>query len=164
MAKKVARISMQSSLWMLKVRDGLVSTEPFIVRRQVLWGECDPAGFVYTPRFGDYAVGAVAFFNSEMLGEELVMEDGTQIGLPVKDLSFEFERFLKPSDIFDMRVTVESIGERTFGLLVEASSAREPVHFRCRMTRICLDPRTSRSIPMPGALTRKLQSLSRVAS
>ena len=30
-----------------------------VVRRKVLFGECDPAGIVYTPRFADFSLEAV---------------------------------------------------------------------------------------------------------
>ena len=30
--------------------EALISRAPVIVRRRVKWGECDPAGVVYTPR------------------------------------------------------------------------------------------------------------------
>lgn len=144
---------------MLKVREGLLSRDPFVVRRQVLWGECDPAGFVYTPRFADYAVGAAAFFNSDAIGDCLALEDGTAIGLPVKAMSYSFEKFLRPHDIFDMQVDVGEIGERIFELRITARSEKEPLHFTATMTRICLDPRIARSVAMPAALHERLISL-----
>ena len=144
---------------MLKVREGLLSLAPFVVRRQVLWGECDPAGFVYTPRFADYAVGGAAFFSSEAIGDCLKLDDGTTIGLPVKNMSYTFEKFLKPHDIFDMEINVGAVGERTFELLITARSEREPLHFNASITRICLDPRIARSVKMPAKLRERLFSL-----
>lgn len=144
---------------MLKVREGLLSRDPFIVRRQVLWGECDPAGFVYTPRFADYAVGAAAFFNADAIGDCLKLEDGRTIGLPVRNMSYSFEKFLRPNDIFDMRVDVGTVGERIFELHLTARSEQDALHFTATMTRICLDPRIARSIPMPASLRERLISL-----
>lgn len=144
---------------MIRVRDGLVSKNPFIVRREVLWGECDPAGFVYTPRFSDYAVGAAAFFQMEMLADVLAMEGGRDVGLPVKGMTYSFERFLKPYDVFEMQVSVGVIGRRTFEQRIEAGSVREPVHFTCSVTRICVDPRTARAVPMPSPLRARLVEL-----
>lgn len=144
---------------MIRVRDGLVSKHPFIVHREVLWGECDPAGYAYTPRFADYAVGAAAYFHTEMLADVLALDDGTNIGLPVKNMSFTFERFLKPQDVFEMQVSVGLIGKRTFEQRIEARSAGELTHFTCSLTRICVDSKTSRSVIMPQSLITRLMEL-----
>ena len=42
----------------------LLSERPLTVRRRVRWGECDPAGVVYTATFADYAISAAAFVQS----------------------------------------------------------------------------------------------------
>lgn len=144
---------------MIRVRDGLISKDPFVVRREVLWGECDPAGFVYTPRFADYAIGAVSFFHTEMLVDVLVMDNGANVGMPVKNMSYNFDRFLRPHDIFEMRVSVGMIGNRTFEQNIVASSEREPLHFTCSITRICVDPSSARSVLMPPALRARLLDL-----
>lgn len=144
---------------MIRVRDGLISKYPFIVHREVMWGECDPAGYAYTPRFADYAVGAATFFHTEMLVDVLAMEDGSKVGLPVKSMSFNFERFLKPQDEFEMQVSVGRIGKRTFEQRIEARSTSQLVHFTCSLTRICVDPKTARSVTMPRSLVSRLIEL-----
>ncbi len=34
--------------------EAVLADTPFVVRRRVKWGECDPAGVVYTPSFSEY--------------------------------------------------------------------------------------------------------------
>lgn len=34
----------------------VLSQLPFVVRRRVKWGECDPAGVVYTVTFSEYVI------------------------------------------------------------------------------------------------------------
>ena len=41
---------------------------PFTVTRTVKWGDCDPAGIIYTPRVLDYAMEIVEAWYREVLG------------------------------------------------------------------------------------------------
>ena len=47
---------------------GYHGTYPFSVRRTVIWGDCDPAGIVYTPRVLDYAMEILEAWYREVLG------------------------------------------------------------------------------------------------
>ena len=40
----------------------IVSELPLVVRRRVKWGECDPAGVVYTVSFSEYVISAAELF------------------------------------------------------------------------------------------------------
>src|SRR5439155_20898499 len=34
----------------------VIGTTPVVIRRRVKWGDCDPAGVVYTVTFGEYVI------------------------------------------------------------------------------------------------------------
>lgn len=142
---------------MIHAREALVSLRPVTVEREVLWGECDPAGFVYTPRFGDYAAGAAQYFSSHVLD---VIEDpatGRRLGLPMKALSFVFRSFLRPRDRFRMEVHVGEIGRSTFELQILASDTGGKPVFDATMRRICLDPEAVASVPLPAPARMRLE-------
>src|SRR5690606_32632505 len=97
------------------ISEELVGRTPVVVRRRVKWGECDPAGVVYTPMFSEYAVSAFQIFLGCLLGtplqEKLREHD---FNTPLRALQFDFKRSLYPEQLFDMTVRVRDIGTTTF--------------------------------------------------
>lgn len=142
---------------MIHAREALVSLRPVTVEREVLWGECDPAGFVYTPRFGDYAAGAAQYFSSHVLDAIEDPSTGRRLGLPMKALSFVFRHFLRPRDRFRMEVLVGEIGRTTFELKIGATTMNGTPVFDATMRRICLDQQAVASAPLPAAARARLE-------
>src|SRR5206468_8735559 len=63
--------------------------------------DLDPAGVVYTPRFGDYVVEAAHDFMACMIGTPLQAQlAALDFGTPAKSLQFVFHRSLYPDDEF----------------------------------------------------------------
>lgn len=140
----------------LPFSEALVSRRPFVVRRQVVWGECDPAGVVYTPRFADYLVSAFQWFLRYELANTGLAELG--IGTPMKAMSLEFHRMLKPGDWFDMRVAVTAVRTRTFDLDVQATGDDGRLHFAGLLTPIMLDNEKGVGVEIPDATRARLQT------
>ncbi|HOP18937.1 MAG TPA: acyl-CoA thioesterase [Amphiplicatus sp.] len=81
--------------------------ETFLRRRhRIEWGECDPAGIVYAPRFLDmFSENTIRLFEAAGLPKKREMlETGEFGGFPMVDLS---ARFLRPAAYGD-DVLVES--------------------------------------------------------
>jgi acyl-CoA thioester hydrolase len=128
----------------------LISHRPVIVRRVVQWGECDPAGVVYTPRFCDYAVSAYQYFLGEIFGRPMHKRMHDQdLGLPMKAMSYEFHASLWPEESFDMAVSVLALRSRSFDLRVEAAHQRGHRVFTANLSPICVhaNARVSTAIP-----------------
>lgn len=139
--------------------EALISTRPLIVRRRVLWGECDPAGVVYTPRFADYGCSARYWF----MRRGLNVADGSapsETGpiYPMRAMSFDFMSFLAADDIFDMRVSVIKLGTTTFSTQVDASHLDGRPSFRVTMTTICVDGESRKALALPDDLKAALRS------
>jgi acyl-CoA thioesterase FadM len=131
------------------VTESVISTVPFTVRRRVRFGDCDPAGVVYTPRFSDYAVSAMDLFLSDLMDGPYLDRLGVQT--PLKALAFVFLAPLRPNDEFDMVVSVRELRTRTFDLAVVASIGSRAV-FEASITPICITSdgeRRSIAIPEP---------------
>ncbi|HDR9872828.1 TPA: thioesterase [Burkholderia cenocepacia] len=143
-------ISNTISLRVIEASEALISRRPVIVRRQVKWGDCDPAQVVFTPRFSEYVVSATGFFFSEILGKSFGIDRSDKSnGFPLRALSFEFEESLYAFEYFDMCVEVTDIRTRTFVLKITGTRPDGRVVFRSTFTPICvaLDERRSISIP-----------------
>ena len=122
----------------------------FVAHRRVKWGECDPAGVVYTPRFSDYVVEAVNDFFEQMLGAPLqkALVD-LDLGIPAKALQLVFRKSLWPEDRFVLSVSVADIRSRSFDLIVRAVDTGGEELFTAVFSGICIyhGRRESRSIP-----------------
>ncbi|WP_124079056.1 acyl-CoA thioesterase [Pigmentiphaga humi] len=137
----------------------VLSTTPFVVRRRVKWGDCDPAGVVYTVVFGEYVISAAELFYGMLFdGTPQKVKDRHGFGTPSRALSFDFRSSLWPDDEFDMRVTVDEIRQRTYTLGIEAVTASGELAFIAKLTPICIARGERRAIPIPDTLRDALSS------
>jgi acyl-CoA thioesterase FadM len=135
----------------------LVSEHPFVVRRCVKWGECDPAGVVYTVNFSEYVIALANRFYAYLLGGSLEsVKREHEFGTPVKALSFVFNQSLRPDELFDMQLTVTDVRERSFDLTVEAVDLSGASVFSAKLSPICVARPERRSIAIPPVLRAKL--------
>ena len=135
----------------------LLSERPLIVRRRVKWGECDPAGVVYTATFADYVIAAAELFYGALLGatpQQAKNELG--FGTPSRALSFDFLRSLRPDEEFDMTVRVADVRERTYALNIAATTPQGEQVFNARLTPVCVARPERRSIAIPPAFRQAL--------
>lgn len=145
---------------MLDVTEQVLELAPFRVRRRVKWGECDPAGVVYTARFSDYVISVFELFMRHLLGGAFQgAKDERGFGTPCKALSLEFSASLRPDEEFDMTVLVAEIRSRTFDLDIRGRDPQGKDLFLARMTPITIKRGDrSRSIELPAALRDRLEA------
>jgi acyl-CoA thioester hydrolase len=136
----------------------VVSREPVVVRRRVRWGECDPAGVVYTSRFSDYVISAAElFYGSLVYSTPQCAKREQGFGTPTRALSFEFSRSLYPDDEFDMTVLVKDIRVRTYVLNVAARTADSDLIFEADLTAVCVGRNERKSIEIPATFRAVLE-------
>jgi acyl-CoA thioesterase FadM len=143
----------------------LVSERPFVVRRCVKWGECDPAGVVYTVNFSEYVIAVANRFYAYLLGAPLEPAKNEHgFGTPVKALSFVFNKSLRPDELFDMSVTVIGVRDRSFDLAIEATNMSGESVFSAKLSPICIARPERRSIAIPPLFRAKLLAVMTAAS
>jgi acyl-CoA thioester hydrolase len=136
--------------------ESVTATNPFTIRRRARFGDCDPAGVVYTVRFSDYVVSAMDLFLSELLAGPHLEQLG-DVHTPIKALNFVFQSSLRPNDEFDMVVEVRDIRTRTFDLAVVAKLPSGVAVFEALVTPICVTVPERRSTAIPGRLRTLLE-------
>lgn len=144
----------------LDYSEKMISTQPLVVRRRVKFGECDPAGVVYTPVFSEYALSAFQWFLGTMLGGPMWQElKRAGIDSPIKAIGFEFRNMLVTDQVFDMTCRVTDLRTRTFDVEVLGRSTTETPHdlFVAKVTPIILSRAEKKSIVIPDALRRNLE-------
>lgn len=136
----------------------VLSTRPFVVRRRARWGECDPAGVVYTPRFTDYLVAAVSLFHEQLFATEPAdFRRALGIDTPCKGMSLVFQGALWPGDVFDMAVQVGDIRTTSYDVHVLATRPQGGAVFTGVFSPICIPRGERRAIPIPDAYRVLLQ-------
>ena len=136
----------------------VVSTHPFTVRRRIRWGDCDPAGVVYTGRFVEYLLGAVDLFSRHAFGGlRSAFVNGLGVDTPCKGLSLDFHVALAPDDTVDIVLEVARIGEHSWDLEATARLPDGRVAFRGRFSPICIHLEPRRKAPIPAALRERLE-------
>ncbi len=137
-------------------QDALIAVRPVTVRRRVAFGDCDPAGIVYTPRFADYLIGAFHWFMAVLLdGAE--GEGMRSVETPMRGLDLDFRRMLASGDWFDMRCYVTEVRTRTFDLRVEARDVSGEIAFVGRLTPIALNKAAGVAVTLPPILAQRLE-------
>ncbi|WP_299847753.1 thioesterase family protein [uncultured Paracoccus sp.] len=141
----------------------IVSDGPLVIRRVVRWGDCDPAGVAYTPRFLDYVVTAHEVFISMMLGGPIhLLKDGLSVDFPVRGVEIDFRSTLPLDAQFDMEVRVGEIRSRTFDLLIRARKVESegkrqgPLAFTARITPVTVDRHSRAAVALPEQLKSRV--------
>jgi acyl-CoA thioesterase FadM len=133
------------------------SVMPFITTRTVLFGDCDPAGIVYTPRIAYFVIEAIHEFLSHRLGGEGLRKlFAMGILPPARAFSVEFLSPMTWDEVIDIEVRSEAPGTTSFGFTVEGRQASGEVTFCATMTQVCIDPESKQPIALPDALRQAL--------
>lgn len=131
-------------------------THPFVMRRRVRFGDCDPGGILYTPRLSYFVIEAILDFLSARLGapaERCFMEMG--LAPPARAMSIEFLRMLAWDDELDIQVTVAELRTQAMTFAVVGYVAAEKA-FTAQTTHVCVSLQSRRPIAIPDALRTRL--------
>ncbi|WP_281557062.1 thioesterase family protein [Thalassomonas sp. RHCl1] len=131
------------------------------IKRKVLFGDCDPGGIVYTPRFADFAIEAVDSALAVLFESKGGISALISYGIlpPARSLSFEFLHPVTWDDELDIRISVEEIRVHAFCFLIEGYLADDTLAFSARLTQVCVSPETKETIKVPKALKARLAQL-----
>jgi len=129
------------------------------IKRKVLFGDCDPEGIVYTPRFSYFVVEAVhEALNVWLKGPGLRTLMGFDILPPARAFSLEFLHPVTWDDELYIQVTVASIDEHSFSFLIKGFIAKDILVFTANLTHVCISPDTKKVVNVPDKLKALLQN------
>ncbi|MEO4045846.1 thioesterase family protein [Pseudomonas sp. CAU 1711] len=129
----------------------------FVTERRILFGDCDPAGIVYTPRITYFIIEAVHDFLTHVLGGPAIREIFAMgILPPARALSIEFLAPMIWDEIIHIEVSTAELTTTSFTFSVEARNAEDEITFRSTFTQVSISPESKRPIPLPQALRNAL--------
>lgn len=133
---------------------------PFIVERLVRWGECDPAGIVYTPNFLDYAVDAARLFIRETTQRRHGAPDACGLNLPAKALNATFHSPLYCDDVLIMRPAFVRLGNSSFDVTVHGSRGHERASiFDAKITFVSIANNPRQPLPLPASFRNMIDQI-----
>jgi len=121
----------------------------FVLEQKVRFGHVDPAGIAYFPRLFDYIHEAFEELWESHVGVryyELI--GGRRMGFPLVRSEVDFQSPLRFGDRPQVRITCFHLGRSSLGLRY-VYRLGERVCIDARMTTVCIDLATMKSIPMP---------------
>lgn len=135
----------------------LYDEAPVRVEMRVRFGDCDPAGIVFTPRYGGFVFEAVEVWLEAVMGIAIhqQLKEG-EIGTPVRSVTTDLHKSLRPGERFSSSVYVEAIGRTSFRLLVIGRRADGALAFVGRMTCVTTNAARSAAEPMGRAYRERL--------
>ena len=141
----------------LLATEAVVSLDPFVVRRRVAFGDCDPAGIVYTPRYGEYVAGAFFLFLDTRFAPSFVARLGA-LGVvpPARRVEMDLLRSLVPGDVLDLTVTVADLGGTSYTLAAAGATPEGAAVLKARTTMVTVSMETRRPVALPDAFREAL--------
>ena len=129
---------------------------------QVEWGDCDPGGIVYFPRYFEYCdICTNALFVYAGLPKPKMLKTYKIAGIPIVDVH---GRFMIPSEYPDTLVVASSIaewGRSSFTvqhqLYKGKNLAAEVIEKRVWVTRIPGDRTRFKGVPVPSAVKARFK-------
>jgi 4-hydroxybenzoyl-CoA thioesterase len=134
----------------------------FTVRRIVNWGDCDPAGIVYTPRVLDYACETVdAWQREELKASWWHVNSCGGPGLPTVKAVCDFISILRPDQSLELRLYIREIGRSSITFEVEGVAEDTRLAFRVTLVSCAIDLVDHRATPIPDWMREKLEAYQR---
>lgn len=130
------------------------------VIRQVLFGDCDPEGIVYTPRFSDFALEATHEAMSKALNQPSIRalkEMGVLI--PVRAFNLEFLSPVTWDQNLELNVQVSAVTDHSFSFLVEGYAEEKIKAFSAEITYVTVSSSSKKKIALSCPVLEMLDKI-----
>ncbi len=129
--------------------------------RTILFGECDPAGVMYTPRIVECIVEAALKFVSDSLGQPFErFMFGHELTLPARNIDVDFLKPLTWDDEIEIRAGLLELRTHAYTVLVVAFNTNGDPAFTGKITQVCVDTATKKIAEFPQNFREALQQAS----
>lgn len=123
---------------------------PYVIERVVKWGECDPAGIIYTPRALDYATEALEGWFRDYVGTDwLTLNRSSNMGWPTVHASLDFLRPMAVNQTIRVVLALEKIGETALTFRIDCLGTTGEAYVKVTMVNCIADFTLGRGVPIP---------------
>lgn len=132
---------------------------PYQISRTILFGDCDPAGAIYTPRVAHIVVETALEYQSFLLGSSTVRKmERLGIRPPARSLTIDFLAPLTYDDQIDLIASVQKVGRTSFTSQIKARRSDGEIAFSARISQVCVELGSLRPVQIPAELRAVLES------
>jgi 4-hydroxybenzoyl-CoA thioesterase len=115
------------------------SATPFVAQRRVRFGDCDPAGIVYYPRYFDMLNGVIEDWWSHIGLSWSAVLPARGIVTPVSHLTTQFLRPSSHGEMLNIALSMESLGRSSVRLALSVcGSDRQDERLLARARMVCV--------------------------
>ena len=139
------------------LRDTFALKAPYKQFRRVVWGDCDPAGIIYTPQVFHYGMEALEAFYREILGIawiDLINELG--MGSPTVRIECDFIRSLTPDTELNVEVRVERVGNASITYMLDGIGLDGFHYFKIKSVACIVKKDGMQAITIPDRFRERL--------
>ena len=98
-------------------------------KRMVRWGDCDPAGIIYTPKAIDYALETIENWLIEEIGISWMDMRNKGKGLASVKFGCEYLAPMKAETFINVSLNVKNLGESSIDLFIEGFDAHSNLKY-----------------------------------
>lgn len=135
--------------------------QPFTVKRVVRFGDCDPAGVIYTPRALDFALEAMEAWYRDVAGASWASLPATyDMAVPTVHYEADHMTILRADTEYEIRLFVSRIGQASISFAIEGVGLDGTLYFRMKVIScfISLAREERKSAPIPATIRARIQA------
>jgi 4-hydroxybenzoyl-CoA thioesterase len=134
-------------------------TRPFAVTRRVRWGDCDPAGIIYTPRVLDYVMEIMESWYREVVGAPwLALNREMSMGAPTVRVELDFLDAPVPDQELRLDLLVEDLGRSSITFRVSGRDRAGKAYFRAKLVSCFISRPAFKPISIPQEFRDRIQA------
>jgi 4-hydroxybenzoyl-CoA thioesterase len=131
--------------------------QPFARAVQVRFGDCDPAGIVFYPRYFEMFNNLVEDWCPEGLGASFQELIGVRrLGLPTVSITTDFIATSKLGDLLRAELSVQKIGGASITAAIRLLGPDGAERVRATLVLVLMDLRTARATRIPDAMRARI--------
>lgn len=134
-----------------------VAGRPYRTEIRVRFGDCDPAGIVFYPRYLEIFNGLVEDWCRDELQysfPELITQRGW--GLPTVHLEVDFVAPSRFGDVLSATLRVEKVGKSSVNIAIHLCSPDGGERVRGKVVLVLIDRKPHKAIPIPDDLRARM--------
>ncbi len=135
---------------------------PFQRTRTVAWGDCDPAGIIYTPRILDHAMEVLEAWNRDVLEASwMELNHEHDMGAPTVRVEIDFLDAPEPDQVIVSQLRVERLGGASVTYRVigtDGSGDGGRVFYKAKIISCFISRPAFKPTPVPETFRRRIEA------
>ncbi|CUW39333.1 putative Thioesterase [Magnetospirillum sp. XM-1] len=130
----------------------------YTVKRQVSWGDCDPAGILYTPRVFDYCTQTIEGWYTEVVKVDWMTMIRNKQGSPTVHASCDYLKPMEPGLEVAVTLRIDKLGDTSMTFRLEGEDEGGAIYFRAKYVSCVIDFTRNQAMEIPADWRSKIQA------